>query len=122
MPRGVGAGLVIGGDAAGDDEPDAGTGPLRVEGRHPGEAVRGLLQPDVHRAHEDSVGQGDMSEVERGEQVRVRGCRGHPFTLGEPGLPAGVICPRGWLVTGELLSRGLVMSFLFVDLIRTSVL
>ena len=76
--------LGVGGDAAGDDEPDAAAGALGVEGGHPLEALRGLLEPDVHRPHEDAVGQGHPAgQLQRGEQVRVGRC-GHrwPHVVG----------------------------------------
>ena len=58
--------LVVGGDPAGHDEADAAAGAFGIEGRHPLETVRCLLQPDVHRAHEHPVGECREAQVEGG--------------------------------------------------------
>ncbi len=62
---------VVGRDAAGDDETHSPARPGRVERRHALEPALGLLQTDVHGAHEDAVGQRGEAQVERGHQVRV---------------------------------------------------
>lgn len=71
-----GAPGLVGGDAAGDDQADAAAGPFGVEGGHPLVAAGGLLQADVHGAHDHAVGQGGEAEVERAEQVRVAAAAG----------------------------------------------
>ncbi|CAM5714575.1 hypothetical protein SCANM63S_03378 [Streptomyces canarius] len=63
--------LLVGSDAAGDDESHSPARAGRVERRHPLEAALGLLQADVHGAHEHAVGQGGEAQVERGHQMRV---------------------------------------------------
>jgi len=67
--------LGVGRDAASDDEPDAAAHALAVEGRHALEAALGLFQADVHRAHQEAVGQGGEAEVQGTEEVRVGGHR-----------------------------------------------
>ena len=42
-------------DAAGDDQPDAAAGALRIERRHAREAVGRFLESRVHRAHQHAV-------------------------------------------------------------------
>ncbi len=68
---GVGAALVVGGDAAGDDQADTAAGPGGVEGGHALETALGLLQTDVHRTHQDPVGQCGEAQVQRAQQVGV---------------------------------------------------
>ncbi len=67
----VGASLVVGGDAAGDDEAHAAAGAGGVELGHAGEAALGLLETDVHGTHEDPVGQRGEAQVQGGQQVGV---------------------------------------------------
>ena len=61
----------IGRDAAGDDEPYAALRPRRIERRELVEAVRRLLEPGMHRAHQHAVGERREAEVQRGKEVRV---------------------------------------------------
>ncbi len=103
-----GAPGLVGGDAAGDDEADAASGAFGVEGGHPLEAVLGLLQADVHGAHDHAVGEGGEAEVERAQQVRVgrRGAGGRRHRgfswRGRAGRWSGGAVSggrRGWLAT-----------------------
>ena len=66
----------IGGEAAGHDEADAAAGALGVERRHALEAVLLLLKAGMHRTHQRAVAQRREAQVERGEQVRIRGLGG----------------------------------------------
>jgi hypothetical protein len=84
---------VIRRDPAGHDESDAATRTLGVERRHPLEAVLDLLQPDMHRAHQNPVRQADEPEVERLEKVRER----------HAGLRSGAGC---WMLGREVRGRG----------------
>ncbi len=76
--------LLVGGDAAGDDEADAAADPGRVELGHPLEAVLRLLESDVHRAHQDAVGQRGEAQVEGAQQVRVGGHPRSPRAASSP--------------------------------------
>ena len=67
--------LGVGRDAASDDEPDAAAHALGVKRRHALEAALGLFQADVHRAHQEAVGQGGEAEVQGTEEVRIGGHR-----------------------------------------------
>ena len=82
------AATVVRGDAAGDDQADAAGRAFGVERRHAGEAVLDLLQADVHRAHQHPVGQGGEAQVERGQQVGIRG-RHRVYILGIRGRVTG---------------------------------
>lgn len=70
--------LLVGRDAAGHDQAHSPARPLRVEGGHALEAALGLLQADVHGAHQHTVGQGGEAQVERVQQVRVTAHRAPP--------------------------------------------
>ena len=56
---------VVGREAAGDDERRAAARALGVERGEALHAVGPRLEPGVHRAHQDAVGQRDEAEVER---------------------------------------------------------
>ena len=62
----------------GHHQPDPAAGPLGEVGGEPRCVGGVVLQPGVHRAHEDPVGQGEEAQVQRGEQVRVA----HAVTTG----------------------------------------
>jgi hypothetical protein len=63
--------ILVGCDAAGDDQADAATRALGIEGGETGEALRRLFETGVHRAHQDAILQRREAEVERGEQVGI---------------------------------------------------
>src|SRR5690606_38663518 len=67
----VGAPLVVGRDAAGDEGADPAARAGRVELGHAGEAAPGRLRAHAHGAHEDPVGHGGDGEAGGGQQVRV---------------------------------------------------
>ena len=66
----------VGRDAAGDHQPDAAFGAFAEIGRQLGEIARVVLQPGVHRTHQDAVGQGAKAQVEGLEEAGV-GLAGH---------------------------------------------
>ncbi len=68
---GHGAATVVGCDAAGHDKADATARALGIKGGHAGEAVLDLFESDVHRAHDDAVGQCGETEIQRLEQMGV---------------------------------------------------
>ncbi len=68
---GVGAAVVVGGDAAGHHQGHATAGALGVEGSHALEAVLGFFQANVHGAHQHAVFQRGEAQVQGGKQVRV---------------------------------------------------
>jgi hypothetical protein len=63
---------VVGREPAGHDERRAAGGALGIERGQPLDAIGQLLQPGMHRAHHDAVGQGDEAQVERLEKVGIR--------------------------------------------------
>ena len=63
----------VGREAAGDDQRRPTFGALDIEARDPLERPIQRLQPRVHGAHDDAVGEPDGAEVERLEQVRKGG-------------------------------------------------
>jgi hypothetical protein len=58
-------------EPAGHDESRAAAGALGEVGGELREVARPVLEPGVHRAHDDAVREGDVAEVERGHQVGV---------------------------------------------------
>jgi hypothetical protein len=59
---------VIGRNATGHDQADTAGGAFGIKRRHAGEAVFHLFQADVHRAHQNPVGQGGEAQIERGQK------------------------------------------------------
>ena len=68
---GEGGALGVGGDPAGDDEADPAAGAFGVEGGHPLETAGGLLQADVHGAHDHAVPEGGEAQVQGFQKVGV---------------------------------------------------
>jgi len=58
-------------DAAGDHQADTAARPFgKIHGQFV--VIAGLvLQPGMHRPHQDAIGQDDMTQIERGEQLRA---------------------------------------------------
>ena len=52
---GQGAGSVVGSDAAGDDQAHVAACALGIKRRHAFKTLLGLLQSDMHGAHDDAV-------------------------------------------------------------------
>ena len=73
---GHGPARFVGGNAAGHDQAHAALGPLGVKRRHALKAIGRFFQPHVHGAHEYAVFQRGKAQVQRGQQVGVRGCSG----------------------------------------------
>jgi hypothetical protein len=63
--------VLVGGNAAGDDQTHAATRPLGVERGKAGETLWRFFEAGVHRTHQNTVLQRREAEVERGEQVRI---------------------------------------------------
>ena len=63
--------VLIGGNAARDDQTHAATRPLGVEGGKAGETLWRFFEAGVHRTHQDTVLQRREAEFERGEQVWI---------------------------------------------------
>ena len=75
--EGLGPALDIGREAAGHDQPHLAARALGEEGRHALEMLAPVLQPGVHAAHQHAVPQRREAEVERGEEMGVRGGGAH---------------------------------------------
>ena len=63
-------------EAAGDDQPDAAPRALGEVGGEAREGRPAVLEPGVHRAHQDPVRERREAEVEGRQEVRVRGRHG----------------------------------------------
>jgi hypothetical protein len=63
--------VLVGGDAAGDDQADAATRALGIEGGEAGETLWRFFEAGVHRTHQDAILQRREAEVERGEQMGI---------------------------------------------------
>lgn len=93
--------FIVGREAARDDEPGAAPGPLDVEARDAFDRPIERLQPRVHGAHDDAVGEADEAEVERLEQVRIGGHSGPSGAMGRrphskhiaPAMSPGAVTP-----------------------------
>ena len=65
--------LIVGRNAASDDQADTAAGTLGKVGGHALKATGLFFQAGVHRAHQAAVAQGGKTQVQGGEQMRVAG-------------------------------------------------
>ena len=72
---GHGAGTVVRGDTTGHNQCDTATRPLGIERGHALEAVLGLFEPNMHRAHQHPIFQSCEAQIQRAEHQRVGGHR-----------------------------------------------
>src|SRR5450830_1307568 len=82
--------FIVRANAAGDHQAHATTGALGKIGRHAFETARFFFQARMHRAHQGTVAQGGKTQVQRGQQVRVR-------SSGHGQAPQRIITGRGTL-------------------------
>ena len=68
--------LLVGRDAAGDDQPDSAARAGGVEGGEAREAIRRFLEAGMHRTHQHAIGQRTEPQIEGSQQMRER-ARGH---------------------------------------------
>ena len=63
--------VLIGSDAAGNDQTDPASSAFRIERSKTGKALGGFFEAGMHRPHKDTILQPREAEVERGEQVWI---------------------------------------------------